>query len=85
MGLKNLKMNFTKFAKSFIEYRPWIGGLIQFENFYIEVCRDYTVFGWKYQTTRMEVTDSDEHSSLLGCRINYDHRMFYRTGPVDVF
>jgi hypothetical protein len=48
MGLKNLKMNLIKFAKSFIEYGPWIGGFIQFENFYIEVCRDYTAFGWKY-------------------------------------
>jgi hypothetical protein len=48
MGLKNLKMNLIKFSKSFIEYRPWIGGLIQFENFNIEVCRDYTAFGWKY-------------------------------------
>jgi hypothetical protein len=27
------------------------------------------------------VTDSDKHTSLLRCGINYDRKNFYSTGP----
>jgi hypothetical protein len=78
-------MNLTKFAKSFIESRPWIGGLIQFDNFYIEVCRDYMVIGWKYWTTRMDVTDSDEHSSFLDAELIMTIKCFTEQAPLMYF
>ncbi len=35
----------------------------------------------KYEI-RVEVTDSDKHSSLLRCVINYSREKFYNVGPL---
>ncbi len=34
-----------------------------------------------YYSTRVEVTDSDKHSSFLRHSINYDRKKFYSTFP----